>query len=99
MHDEFKGLIVLVVDDDEENCRVYERMLKGMLGCDVQSANTKRTAIDRLTNGPIPAVVLLDVCVPTEQDGYDACKYIKGLNIFPEVPVVMITARDLPKEV
>ena len=58
---------ILVVDDDENICRVVQRMLNAA-GYDVEVANNGQEALAKLT--PDVAVVLSDVLMP-EMDGIE----------------------------
>ena len=58
---------ILVVDDDENICRVVKRMLNAA-GYDVEVANNGQEALAKLT--PDVAVVLSDVLMP-EMDGIE----------------------------
>jgi CheY-like chemotaxis protein len=88
---DFSRQTVLVVDDLEDNRCRYGDLLRMRVGCEVILASGKDEALDILAT-TTPALVLLDVCVPTAPEGFEICRAIKRGHLRPEVQVVMITA-------
>jgi len=80
---------ILIVEDDPS-------MLRGLkdnfseAGFEVMTACTGPAGLDLALNHR-PDLVLLDVMLPM-QNGYDVCKAIRQAD--PEVPILMLTARD-----
>jgi putative two-component system response regulator len=79
---------VLIVDDNEGNVRLLERMLK-VDGCAVLKARDGATAV-RLVQKERVDLVLMDVMIPTI-DGFQACRLIKQNPLTRLVPVVLVT--------
>jgi PAS domain S-box-containing protein len=68
------GLRILLVEDNEVNCKVAARMLQ-KLGCQVDIAANGRQAVDK-TKQQWYDVVFMDVHMP-EMDGYEATRLIR----------------------
>lgn len=83
---------VLIVDDEESNCKVISRILKKE-GYETITAFNGREALEQFEKHN-PDIVLLDIMMP-EMDGYDACRQLKQKPQF--IPVILITALDLPE--
>jgi len=86
---------VLVVEDDPDTRERLRTMLAGS-GWRVATAGNGREALDMLALGT-PSLVLLDLMMP-EVDGF---AFLKALRAHPkggDVPVVVLTAKDVTKE-
>jgi len=83
------GPQVLVVDDEPAVRLALERAL-GLEGYAVQAAADGRTALDRLVEGTVDAIVL-DVAMPGV-DGLEVCRRLRAAG--DRTPVLMLTARD-----
>jgi signal transduction histidine kinase/CheY-like chemotaxis protein len=83
---------VLVVEDDALQ---RERMLGWLAGpqWSVQEATNGREALDRLRRDK-PDVILLDLMMP-EMDGFAVVAALQKEAAWRDIPVVVITARDL----
>lgn len=84
---------VLVVEDDPTNCRVTKALL-GKLGLRVTLANDGRQAVDAITQGATPDIVLMDIHMPV-MDGHQATRCIRqweAENSRPRVPIIALTA-------
>ena len=79
---------VLVVDDDPQNRRVLERLLRQQ-GFHVETANDGPSAI-RSIEAISPDLILLDVQMPG-LDGFQVCRLIKERAATRLTPVVLIT--------
>jgi two-component system response regulator MprA len=80
---------VLVVDDEPAVRTALERALR-LEAYEVELAADGREALDRLSAGPLDAVVL-DVAMP-HVDGLEVCRRLRGAG--DRTPVLMLTARD-----
>jgi DNA-binding response OmpR family regulator len=81
--------IVVVVEDDRAIADLVELYLRGA-GYDVVlagDAQAGRRAVDEHQ----PALVLLDVGLPGEIDGFELCRQLRRHG---SVPVILLTARD-----
>jgi signal transduction histidine kinase/DNA-binding response OmpR family regulator len=86
---------VLVVDDDPVTREMLERHLSGA-GWTVATAPNGRVALERMA-ASLPRVILLDLMMP-ELDGFG---FLEALRQRPEgrnVPVIVMTAKDLTEE-
>jgi DNA-binding response OmpR family regulator len=78
----------LLVDDDRELARLLADYL-GSHGVELDHAGDGARALEHLSSGPSPDIVLLDVMLPGI-DGFEVCRRIRTKH---DVPVVMLTAR------
>ena len=86
---------VLLVDDDEMVRRSVRQALKP-LGWEVTEAENGRVAVDLLASGQ-PDVIILDLMMPT-MDGFEFIHELRGRPDWQDIPVVVITAKDLTEE-
>ncbi len=87
--EDYEGMKVLVVDDNELNIKVAERALSG-LKFTIDSCLSGQECIDKIKKGEKYDVILLDIMMP-EMSGettFTELKKIEGFN----VPVVALTA-------
>ena len=85
------GETVLVVDD-EANIVELARMYLEQEGFRVQSANDGAKALEMISRQP-PALMVLDLMLP-EVDGWEVCRRVRSGKTAPDLPIVMLTARD-----
>jgi signal transduction histidine kinase/CheY-like chemotaxis protein len=90
-----RDLPVLVVDDDAVLRELLARTLAAA-GYTVVAAENGRVALERLRELS-PSVVLLDLMMP-EMDGFEFVAALRGHEAWRDIPVVVITARDLSGE-
>jgi signal transduction histidine kinase/CheY-like chemotaxis protein len=86
---------VLLVDDDEMVRRSVRQALQP-LGWKVTEAENGRVAVDLLASGR-PDVIILDLMMPT-MDGFEFIHELRGRPDWQDLPVVVITAKDLTQE-
>jgi DNA-binding response OmpR family regulator len=89
--DERSGGTVLVVDD-EANIVELVRMYLEREGFRVQSANTGTEALEFIAARP-PALMVLDLMLPEVYD-WAVCRQVRAGRAAPELPIIMLTARD-----
>ena len=86
---------VLIVDDDEPTRRAIERTLSHQ-NWNVSHAIHGADAVDRMHEA-IPTVILLDLMMPT-MDGFEFLDILKTNPLWQNVPVVVMTAKELNNE-
>jgi PAS domain S-box-containing protein len=85
------GLCVLVVDDSDINREVVQRILRDH-GADTVCASDGSLALDWLMAHPLQAdLVLMDVQMPV-MDGIEACRRLRLLRQFDDLPLIALTA-------
>ena len=88
--------VVLIVDDDAEVRNVISATLRNV-GLKTAEAVNGRVAVEWLTNNPLPDLVLLDLMMP-EMDGFQFLERLRDSAEPINVPVVVLTAKDLTAE-
>jgi CheY-like chemotaxis protein len=86
---------VLVVDDDPKTREMLRRTLQ-KAGCTVAEAANGSEAIEALERAT-PGLVLLDLMMPG-MDGFEVLERLQGEETWREVPVIIVTAKDLTRE-
>ncbi len=86
---------VLVIDDDEV-ARASVRKVFQDLDVFVVEAENGQVALDRIGEKP-PQLILLDLVMPV-MDGFEFLDHLRKLPEMQDIPVVVLTARDLTPE-
>jgi two-component system, OmpR family, alkaline phosphatase synthesis response regulator PhoP len=84
-----KSKKLLVVDDDPDILRVLKANLE-LYGFDPLLAGSWSEA-QELLNTCLPELIILDLGLP-DGDGMEICRQLK--DVYPKVPIIMLTARD-----
>lgn len=92
----FSGVRVLVVDDNEINRQIAVELLEDT-GAVVFEAENGKEAVSFLKSGERCDIVFMDLQMP-EMDGYEAIKIIRADTHFAELPVIAMTAHALNEE-
>ena len=92
MHTEFRRKI-LVVEDEEKLARLLEQELTSA-GYDVHVELRGQAALQHAAERQ-PDLVILDLRLP-DLNGYQVCKELRQLYSSWAVPVLMLTAMDMP---
>jgi signal transduction histidine kinase/CheY-like chemotaxis protein len=82
----------LLVDDDDVVRRSVRAALEP-IGWQITDAENGRLAVDKLAAGR-PDVIILDLMMPT-MDGFEFLGELRGRPEWRDIPVVVITAKDL----
>src|SRR5262245_33125711 len=85
----------LLVDDDDLVRRSVRQALKP-IGWSVTEAENGRIAVDALA-ATRPDVIILDLMMPT-MDGFEFMEELRKRTDWQDIPVVVITAKDLTNE-
>ena len=86
---------ILVVDDVPANVKLLEARLSAEY-FEVLTANSGPEALNIVSNEKID-VILLDVMMPG-MDGFEVCRRLKSDPESQHIPVIMVTALDLPSD-
>lgn len=90
MNDVQRRPLVLVVDDDP-SVRGIVAELVAELGYDVECAENGAEALERMTMGRRPSLVLLDLVMPV-MSGWELLDAIRGRVDLETMPIVVFTA-------
>ncbi|BAY97680.1 response regulator receiver sensor signal transduction histidine kinase [Tolypothrix tenuis PCC 7101] len=82
--------IILIVDDNPANLQVLSSFLD-QSNFEVWAARSGEKALQRLENGDLPDLILLDIMMPG-MDGFETCKYLKSNPRVQDIPVIFMTA-------
>ncbi len=84
---------ILVVDDEPRVVRLVSEVLKA-LGYRVEAVGDGQSALEAVALDR-PDLVLLDILLPHDLDGYAVCRRLRE---FSDVPVIMLTAKALESD-
>jgi signal transduction histidine kinase/DNA-binding response OmpR family regulator len=85
---------ILVVDDDRSVLDYCEKILCGEF--EVECALNGKEALEKI-NLDKPDILILDLLMP-EMDGFEVVDYIKKDKKYENIPVVILTNKDLTKD-
>jgi CheY-like chemotaxis protein len=80
---------VLVVDDDEEICRLIELALS-QVGLSIIEAHSGSEALETIRTQS-PDVIVLDAVLPGVH-GFDICRRLRGSQRYGDIPIVIVSA-------
>lgn len=85
-------MVVLVVDDNEINSRVYERVLSRLQGCECKCLSRPDEAL-AWSEQNLAALVIVDYAMP-QLDGVSFVKAFRRIPGRGAVPIIMLTAMN-----
>jgi twitching motility two-component system response regulator PilG len=88
---DFKGIKVAVIDDDQNDLKSAESLLKEA-GCDVITAIDGFESLSKITDAQ-PNLIFVDVMMP-RIDGYKTCFLLKNNDALKKTPIVMLLEQD-----
>lgn len=88
---------ILIAEDDDQISYLLNFMLTRE-GYKVTVANDGQEAKDIIAQIAKPKLVLLDIMMPY-YDGYQIIDYIRNEMKWPDVPIVMLTAKSQEKDI
>jgi CheY-like chemotaxis protein len=91
----FEEKNILIVDDSKINIALLEDMLEKDGYRSVHSVLSVKEAYQELEEKKFD-IILLDVVMP-DVDGIEACKTIRTMQQYKDIPIIMITANDSDK--
>jgi CheY-like chemotaxis protein len=89
------GLTVLLVEDNEDNLRIYSTILTHA-GYTVIEASDGETAL-AAARGHRPALILMDISIP-KIDGWEVTRRLKADGATAGIPIVALTAHAQPAD-
>jgi adenylate cyclase len=87
---------ILVVEDDLPTQETLCRLLASM-GYAAETAVNGRSGLDWLAGHAAPSLILLDLMMP-EMDGFEFLHELRKRPAFVDVPVIVVTAKELTAE-
>ena len=81
----------VLIMEDELNIRSFVVINLRRAGYDVLEAGTGQEALDAIAENPDVGVVILDIMVPGDMDGFEVCRQIRATN--KQIGIIMLTAR------
>ncbi|MEA2104733.1 MAG: response regulator transcription factor [Candidatus Cloacimonadota bacterium] len=83
--------LIYVVDDEPD---ILELLLINIskAGYEVSAFEDSVSFLDRLKT-KLPDLIVLDIMLP-EIDGFEVCRIIRNSELWKEIPIIMLTARD-----
>ncbi len=89
--------VLLVVDDDPVNVRVLQSYFESKR-CTVRTALDGISALECLDRDGSIELVLLDIMMPV-MSGYEVCRRIRTTRSTEQLPVVMLTAKNMMADI
>jgi CheY-like chemotaxis protein len=83
---------ILVVEDQDSIRRMIEALVQAR-GYEVTAVSSGAKAIDVAMTTP-PNLVLLDLNLPGQYDGFDVCRRLRNDPSTRDMPIVIISAMD-----
>lgn len=91
-----KGKTVFIVDDDMRNIFALTAIMESQ-DIPVKTALNGREALDKLEQGLVPDLILMDIMMP-EMDGIETMKHIRKDPKINQIPIIAITAKAMAED-
>lgn len=88
--------LILIVDDNKVNCYFLEEILRARGFTRFVTASTAQEALQKLDQHQ-PDIVLLDVMMPDDMDGFECCEVIRRNEKYRDLPILMQTVITEPE--
>lgn len=85
------------IAEDEPNILESLSFLLGREGWEVTSALDGNSAMEQLSNGTLPDVVILDIMLP-HRNGFDILRQLRSTPRTRNLPVIVLTAKGQEKD-
>lgn len=92
-----RDLNILIVDDDPNSRQIIIRALKKLSATIIEANNGIEAKEFLLKSKTLPSLILLDLMMP-EMDGFGLIDFLQKNDNLRQIPVIVITAKDLTKE-
>jgi len=80
---------ILLVDDNDIHLLLAENILNTKYEC--ITAKSGKEALNYLSKGSVPDLVLLDILMP-EMSGWETYNKIRGISLLRDVPIAFLTS-------
>lgn len=91
-----KEKVILIVDDFAYNLTAVEAILAENGYEDILTATSGTEALSVIFE-KMPDLVILDIMMP-DMDGFEVCEILQNNELTQDIPVIMLTARTLSKD-
>lgn len=96
-------VLILIVEDDETNVQILQRLLK-MKGYENDVATNRKDAVE-VAHKLMPDLILMDIQMPEEPGGevhatagIEAIRELKSDTATASIPIIATSAHDLPEQ-
>lgn len=88
---------ILIIDDDEFLLDMYSTKFKEE-GFEVGASPGGKEAVEKIKNGFLPEVVLLDIVMP-QMDGFEFLEAVKKDSLLPKSKIIILTNLGQQKDI
>ncbi len=89
--------LTLIVEDDRQNAQLMRTML-ARLDTEVVVAHDAHSAL-KLLNGITPALVIMDLRLPGELDGWQLTARLRSYPALARTPIIVVSAFSSPSDI